>query len=87
MSLLPLTFQLSSGTNQEFEDDNSSSRLGGGTAEGGAPRAAPGAPPAPGASHRRCGPHASRRPALGARALPAETPRRTPVSLSALSEC
>lgn len=44
MSLLPLTFQLSSGTNQEFEDDNSSSRLGGGTAEGGAPRTAPGGP-------------------------------------------
>lgn len=48
MSLLPLTFQLSSGTNQEFEDDNSSSRLGGGTAEGGGaprgPRGAPGRP-------------------------------------------
>lgn len=58
MSLLPLTFQLSSGTNQEFEDDNSSSRLGGGTAEGGGfspalwpprlPSASPGGPRPPG---------------------------------------
>lgn len=48
MSLLPLTFQLSSGTNQEFEDDNSGSRLGGGTAEGGgAPRGPWGAPGRP----------------------------------------